>query len=149
MRAPPALRGGLGFRFVLLAVGLVLFAAGVVALLQARLGLPPWDVLHQGIAEHTRLEAFRYLLAVPRSEFRLLADPDQQAALLDGYLRQLPHEDIVYLGDTARVPYGTRGRQTILNYSHACASVLREQRIKLLVTACNTVSAIALEQLQA
>lgn len=61
----------------------------------------------------------------------------------------LPHEDIVYLGDTARVPYGTRGRQTILNYSHACASVLREQRIKLLVTACNTVSAIALEQLQA
>jgi hypothetical protein len=47
------------------------------------------------IADHTRLEAFRYLLAVPRSEFRLLADPDQQAALLDGYLRQLPHEDTV------------------------------------------------------
>jgi hypothetical protein len=47
------------------------------------------------IADHTRLEAFRYLLAVPRSEFRLLADPDQQAALLDGYLRQLPHEDMV------------------------------------------------------
>ena len=47
------------------------------------------------IADHTRLEAFRYLLAVPRKEFRLLADPDQQAALLDGYLRQLPHEDMV------------------------------------------------------
>ncbi len=47
------------------------------------------------IADHTRLEAFRYLLAVPRSEFRLLADPDQQATLLDGYLRQLPHEDTV------------------------------------------------------
>src|SRR5262249_41385180 len=47
------------------------------------------------IAEHTRLEAFRYLLAVPRREFRLLADPEQQAALLDGYLRQLPHEDTV------------------------------------------------------
>src|ERR1700759_2475386 len=62
-------------------------------------------------------------------------------------IERLPHEDIVYLGDTARVPYGTRGRQTILNYSHACASVLREQRIKLLVTACNTVSAIALDQL--
>jgi len=47
------------------------------------------------VGDHTRLEAFRYLLAVPRSEFRLLADLDQQAALLDGYLRQLPHEDTV------------------------------------------------------
>jgi len=36
-------------------VGLVLFASGIVALLEARLGLPPWDVLHQGIAEHTPL----------------------------------------------------------------------------------------------
>jgi hypothetical protein len=47
------------------------------------------------VGDHTRLEAFRYLLAVPRNEFRLLADLDQQAALLDGYLRQLPHEDTV------------------------------------------------------
>ena len=47
------------------------------------------------IADHTRLEAFRYLLAVPRDEYRVIADPDQQAALLDGYLRQLPHEDTV------------------------------------------------------
>src|SRR5215470_3012269 len=47
------------------------------------------------ITDHTKLEAFRYLLAVPRDEFRLIADPEQQAALLDGYLRQLPHEDTV------------------------------------------------------
>ena len=47
------------------------------------------------IAEHTRLEAFRYLLAVPRREFTLLAEPEQQAAIIDGYLRQLPHEDTV------------------------------------------------------
>lgn len=47
------------------------------------------------VGDHTRLEAFRYLLAVPRNEFRLLADLEQQAALLDGYLRQLPHEDTV------------------------------------------------------
>jgi len=47
------------------------------------------------IADHTRLEAFRYLLMVPRREFTLLADPEQQAALLDGYLRQLPHEETV------------------------------------------------------
>ena len=55
MRAPPTLRGGLRLRLVLLTLGLVLFATGIVALLEARLGLPPWDVLHQGIAEHTPL----------------------------------------------------------------------------------------------
>lgn len=47
------------------------------------------------IADHTRLEAFRYLLAVPRNEYRLLAEPDSQSALLDGYLRQLPHDQTV------------------------------------------------------
>jgi hypothetical protein len=54
------------------------------------------------IADHTRLEAFRYLLMVPRREFTLLAEPEQQAALLDGYLRQLPHEDTVieFTGNT-------------------------------------------------
>ncbi len=54
------------------------------------------------IADHTRLEAFRYLLVVPRREFTLLADPDRQAELLEGYLRQLPHEQTVveYTGVT-------------------------------------------------
>ena len=47
------------------------------------------------IAEHTRLEAFRYLLAIPRREFTLLAEPGSQVAIIDGYLRQLPHEDTV------------------------------------------------------
>lgn len=54
------------------------------------------------ICDHTRLEAFRYLLSVPRREFALLAEPDQQAALLDGYLRQLPHDQTVveFTGNT-------------------------------------------------
>ena len=60
---------------------------------------------------------------------------------------RLPREDFVYLGDTARVPYGTRSPQTILNYAHACARILREQRAKMLVVACNTVSAVALDRL--
>ena len=47
------------------------------------------------VCDHTALEAFRYLLMVPRQEFRLLAEPEQQQALLDGYLRQLPHEETV------------------------------------------------------
>jgi hypothetical protein len=49
----------------------------------------------EAICDHTRLEAFRYILSVPRREFRMLADPGQQAALLDGYLRQLPHDQTV------------------------------------------------------
>jgi hypothetical protein len=54
------------------------------------------------ILDHTRLEAFRYLLSVPRREFALLADPEQQVALLDGYLRQLPHDQTVieFTGNT-------------------------------------------------
>ena len=54
------------------------------------------------VCDHTALEAFRYLLAVPRREFALLAEPDQQTALLHGYLRQLPHEETVieFTGNT-------------------------------------------------
>jgi uncharacterized membrane protein YczE len=55
VRAPPVLRGGLRLRVALLAVGLALFASGIVAMYESRLGLPPWDVLHQGIARHSPL----------------------------------------------------------------------------------------------
>ena len=55
MRAPPRLRGGLVARFGSLIFGLFLFSAGIVAFLESKLGLPPWDVLHQGIAKHTLL----------------------------------------------------------------------------------------------
>lgn len=55
MRAPPPLRGGLPTRLAVLAFGLFLFAAGIVALLESRLGLSPWDVLHQGLARQTPL----------------------------------------------------------------------------------------------
>src|SRR5207253_1358399 len=55
MREPPPLRGGMRTRLALLLAGLLLFAAGIVALLESRLGLSPWDVLHQGLARHTPL----------------------------------------------------------------------------------------------
>jgi glutamate racemase len=60
---------------------------------------------------------------------------------------RLPNEDLVYLGDTARVPYGTRSPKTVLGYARGCARRLREHDVKLLVVACNTVSAVALELL--
>ncbi len=59
----------------------------------------------------------------------------------------LPAEDLVYLGDTARVPYGTRSAHTVVRYARGCAAKLREHGIKMLVVACNTVSAVALDTL--
>jgi uncharacterized membrane protein YczE len=55
MRAAPVLRGGLGARLAWLVAGLFVFSLGIICFLEARLGLPPWDVLHQGIAKRTPL----------------------------------------------------------------------------------------------
>ena len=55
MKAPPRLRGGLTARVVALLCGLVLFGTGIVCMLESKLGLAPWDVLHQGLAKHSPL----------------------------------------------------------------------------------------------
>jgi len=55
VRRPPRIRGGLPVRFAVLVGGLFLFALGIVAFLESKLGLSPWDVLHQGIARHSPL----------------------------------------------------------------------------------------------
>ena len=60
----------------------------------------------------------------------------------------LPDERIVYLGDTARVPYGTRGPATVIKYALACARHLVGRKVKAIVIACNTVSAVALEMIR-
>lgn len=59
-----------------------------------------------------------------------------------------PNEDIVYLGDTARVPYGTRSAETVVRYALGCARVLTSRGVKAIVVACNTVSAVALDMLR-
>lgn len=65
-------------------------------------------------------------------------------------LRQaLPHADFIYLGDTARLPYGTKSPDTVLRYSLQCAQALADRGIELLVVACNTASASAIEALKA
>lgn len=60
----------------------------------------------------------------------------------------LPNEDLVYLGDTARVPYGIRSAETVIKYSIECASFLFKKGIKMLVVACNTSSSVSLEVLK-
>ncbi|MBS4167852.1 glutamate racemase [Parachlamydia sp. AcF125] len=63
-------------------------------------------------------------------------------------LELLPHESVLYLGDTAHFPYGDNGAEAIVQYSLANAQFLIEQEIKLLVIACNTASAFAFAHLQ-
>ena len=63
-------------------------------------------------------------------------------------VRLMPNERIIYLGDTARVPYGGRSHDTIRQYGLQDARVLMEMDIKLLIVACNTVSSVALDYLE-
>lgn len=60
----------------------------------------------------------------------------------------LPDEHVIYLGDTARVPYGGRSSETVRRYSAENAKALVSRGIKLLVVACNTSSAVSLEMLR-
>ena len=59
----------------------------------------------------------------------------------------LPHENIIYLGDTARVPYGTRSPGTVVRYARRNVAFLRKKGVKLVVVACNTVSAQGVDEL--
>lgn len=62
--------------------------------------------------------------------------------------QQLPHENIVYFGDTARVPYGPKSQQVVREYALQDTDVLLKHDVKLIVIACNTVSAVALDIVQ-
>lgn len=59
--------------------------------------------------------------------------------------RQLPNENIVYFGDTARVPYGSKSKDTIIRFSEQIIRFLEKKHVKAIVIACNTASALALE----
>ncbi len=63
-------------------------------------------------------------------------------------LERLPHENIVYFGDTARVPYGPKSSQVVREYAAQDTDVLLAHNVKLIVIACNTVSAIAMDVVQ-
>ena len=63
-------------------------------------------------------------------------------------MRQIPNERIVYFGDTARVPYGSKSKETVTKYSRQIVRFLETQNVKAIVIACNTASAYALEQIE-
>src|SRR5947208_11041496 len=62
--------------------------------------------------------------------------------------RALPHQPLIYLGDSARVPYGTKSPETVIRYSQQAAQHLLARGIELLVVACNTATAAALATLK-
>jgi len=63
-------------------------------------------------------------------------------------IKQLPREDVVYFGDTARVPYGTKSRETIIRFSLENILFLLQKDVKIIVVACNTSSSLALPTLR-
>ena len=68
--------------------------------------------------------------------------------VLKALRKRCPSEDVIYLGDTARLPYGTKSSLTVSRYAVQCAAELVGRGIKLLVVACNTASAVALTALR-
>ncbi len=63
-------------------------------------------------------------------------------------IKVLPNEEIIYIGDTARVPWGTRGKETIINFSYQLAHFLLNKKVKFIVIACHTASSAALKPLK-
>ena len=63
-------------------------------------------------------------------------------------MRQIPNERLIYFGDTARVPYGNKSKETVTKYSKQIVRFLRTQNVKAIVVACNTASAYAFEEIE-
>ncbi len=63
-------------------------------------------------------------------------------------MRQIPGERIVYFGDTARVPYGSKSKETVTRFSRQIVRFLQSKEVKAIVIACNTASAYALEEIE-
>jgi glutamate racemase len=68
--------------------------------------------------------------------------------VVQALLRRLPQENIVYFGDTARVPYGPKSAQVVREYAEEDTEFLLSKNVKMIVVACNTVSAVALDVVQ-
>ena len=63
-------------------------------------------------------------------------------------MRQIPNEKVIYFGDTARVPYGSKSKETVTRFSRQIVRFLQSKQVKAIVVACNTASAYALDDLE-
>src|SRR4051812_49833519 len=100
------------------------------------------------------------MLAGTRAKIRAVGAPDKHGpiALFDSgvggltvlheCLVQIPHEDFLYLGDTARFPYGDRSLEELRGFAHELATILVNQGAKVLVVACNSATSASMPQLR-
>ncbi len=87
-----------------------------------------------------------------------MSEPDKAIGVFDSgiggltvvheIMERLPGEEIVYFGDTARLPYGTKSPETVLRFARDNLEFLKTKNVKLIVVACNTVSSVAFPELQ-
>ncbi len=68
--------------------------------------------------------------------------------VLKEIMKILPNEDIIYFGDTARIPYGSRSKETIIKYTFQAINFLKTKGVKAIVIACNTATARSLKEAQ-
>lgn len=93
-----------------------------------------------------------------REENKLIMDKNAPIGVFDSgvggltvareIMRQIPNERIVYFGDTARVPYGSKSKDNIIKFSRQIIHFLQTENVKAIVIACNTASALALDEMQ-
>ena len=93
-----------------------------------------------------------------REENKLIMDKNAPIGVFDSgvggltvareIMRQIPNERIVYFGDTARVPYGSKSKDNIIKFSRQIIRFLQTENVKAIVIACNTASALALDEMQ-
>lgn len=93
-----------------------------------------------------------------REENKLIMDKNAPIGVFDSgvggltvareIMRQIPNERIVYFGDTARVPYGSKSKDNIIKFSRQIIRFLQTENVKATVIACNTASALALDEMQ-
>ena len=93
-----------------------------------------------------------------REENKLIMDKNAPIGVFDSgvggltvareIMRQFPNERIVYFGDTARVPYGSKSKDNIIKFSRQIIRFLQTENVKAIVIACNTASALALDEMQ-
>lgn len=79
----------------------------------------------------------------PRSPIGIFDSGIGGLTVAKSLFKLLPNENIIYLGDSARLPYGTKSKETVILYSIECLKFLLKQKVKLIVIACNTSSAIS------
>ena len=93
-----------------------------------------------------------------REENKLIMDKNAPIGVFDSgvggltvareIMRQIPNERIVYFGDTARMPYGSKSKDNIIKFSRQIIRFLQTENVKAIVIACNTASALALDEMQ-